>query len=354
MTKYWMEEPQGLFLPLEPRMMFDGVGVLAQFLDDPGHDFASSTPDPPEPSLNLALAARDDRPPTEPPRREIVFIDAGVPDYQTLLAGAAPNRQIVVLDASQDGVERITDVLAIPGAPFDAIHIISHGSAGRVALGATTLSGDTLPRHAEALRGWGDRLTPDGDLLFYGCDIGSGTNGTAFIQRVAALTGADVAASDDITGATHRGGDWLLEQSTGGIETSLAVDAQSQQSYQGALATITVTSLADNATTNGLVTLREALTAANTDASVDGSTAGSGTDTILFHASLANGTITLTSELTISDNLVIEGSGNNITLSGAGGNRRALYVNMSTTSQTFNLNNITIDNFDPTSNNLAG
>ena len=47
-------------------------------------------------------------------------------------------------------------------------------------------------------------------------------------------------------------------------------------------ATITVTSMADNSTVDGLVTLREAITAANTDANVDGSTAGSGADTIVF------------------------------------------------------------------------
>ena len=40
------------------------------------------------------------------------------------------------------------------------------------------------------------------------------------------------------------------------------------------LSTITVTSLADNASHNGFVTLRDALTAANTDKSVNGSTAG--------------------------------------------------------------------------------
>jgi hypothetical protein len=59
-------------------------------------------------------------------------------------------------------------------------------------------------------------------------------------------------------------------------------------------ATITVTSLADNTTTDTLITLREAIQAANTDASVDGSTAGSGADTIVFDASLyAGGDVTV-------------------------------------------------------------
>src|SRR5262245_3359289 len=56
------------------------------------------------------------------------------------------------------------------------------------------------------------------------------------------------------------------------------------------LSTITVTSLADNLTVgDGKITLREALQAANTNLSVDGSTAGQagGQDTIVFQPGLA-------------------------------------------------------------------
>lgn len=60
-------------------------------------------------------------------------------------------------------------------------------------------------------------------------------------------------------------------------------------------ASILVTSLADNMTVDGLVTLREAVRAAELDISVDGSTAGSGADTIGFAEGLT-GTITLTGD----------------------------------------------------------
>ena len=49
---------------------------------------------------------------------------------------------------------------------------------------------------------------------------------------------------------------------------------------------ITVTSLADNTTQDGLVTLREAIQAAETDTSVDGSETGNGADRIVFDPSL--------------------------------------------------------------------
>lgn len=79
------------------------------------------------------------------------------------------------------------------------------------------------------------------------------------------------------------------------------------------LSTITVTSLADNTTVDGQVTLREAIQAANLDNSVDGSTAGSGADTIVFDASLTNaGPVTIRlngSELAVISDLAITGPG---------------------------------------------
>ncbi|MBL8072457.1 MAG: DUF4347 domain-containing protein, partial [Nitrospira sp.] len=38
---------------------------------------------------------------------EVVFVDPTVPDYESLLAGMGPNVEVVVLDASRDGVEQI-------------------------------------------------------------------------------------------------------------------------------------------------------------------------------------------------------------------------------------------------------
>jgi hypothetical protein len=84
------------------------------------------------------------------------------------------------------------------------------------------------------------------------------------------------------------------------------------------LATITVTSLADNMTINGQVTLREAIYAAENDASFDGSTTGNGADTIQFASNLSGtATVTIVSDATygasaflITSNITIQGSAN--------------------------------------------
>ena len=43
--------------------------------------------------------------------------------------------------------------------------------------------------------------------------------GGSLLDRLGTLTGADVAASDDLTGSARLGGDWDLEYGNGRIET---------------------------------------------------------------------------------------------------------------------------------------
>ncbi|MFK7818481.1 MAG: choice-of-anchor Q domain-containing protein [Planctomycetaceae bacterium] len=74
------------------------------------------------------------------------------------------------------------------------------------------------------------------------------------------------------------------------------------------LATITVTSLEDNVIADGEVTLREAIEAANTNQSVDGSTAGNGPDRIRF-ASNVERVFQLADTLTIVESVEIIGRG---------------------------------------------
>jgi len=70
---------------------------------------------------------------------------------------------------------------------------------------------------------WGEALTGSGDILFYGCDLAATAQGQSLMQAVARLTGADVAASEDPTGAAAKGGDWDLEFNTGAIEAPVVV-----------------------------------------------------------------------------------------------------------------------------------
>ncbi|HEV3396016.1 MAG TPA: DUF4347 domain-containing protein, partial [Xanthobacteraceae bacterium] len=77
--------------------------------------------------------------------QQIVFIDSRVPDIQDLIAGVQPGVQVFVLDPTSDGMQQIADVLAANNfTDLSSISIVSHGDAGEVMLGATTLSESNL------------------------------------------------------------------------------------------------------------------------------------------------------------------------------------------------------------------
>ena len=72
-----------------------------------------------------------------------------------------------------------------------------------------------LERQAEAFAAMGRSLKTGGEFLLYGCDLAAGQAGDAFIHEFARVTGANVAASTNKTGAAALGGDWVLEARTG-------------------------------------------------------------------------------------------------------------------------------------------
>src|SRR5690606_18703064 len=81
----------------------------------------------------------------------------------------------------------------------------------------------------------------DGDILLYGCNIGQSDAGQNFIERLAQLTQADVAASTDATGSAAVGGNWMLEAATGRIETMLPFSQAAQVQFSGRLFAGTIT-----------------------------------------------------------------------------------------------------------------
>ena len=164
-------------------------------------------------------------------RRTIFFLDATLSDLVTLTSSLPANAEIHLIDPTHDGLEQIA--LTLEGrTDIDALHIYSHGSAGSLLFGSTTLSLSNINSYASTLSQIGTSLSAAGDILLYSCNVGAGADGQAFVESVARLTQADVAASDDLTGSAALGGDWVLEVQSGTIE---AVGAGAD-AYDGVLA----------------------------------------------------------------------------------------------------------------------
>jgi len=171
---------------------------------------------------------------------EIVFVDLTVPDADTLLADLRAQRdngralQIVTIAADQDGLAVISGALATRH-DISAVHVVAHGSDGVLQLGMARLDAQSLMARAAEVAGWGAAMTADADLLLYGCDFAQTDIGRQMVGDLAALTGTDVAASSDPTGAATLGGNWVLEQRSGSIEAASATSAPLQQAWGGLL-----------------------------------------------------------------------------------------------------------------------
>ena len=216
---------KSLFESLEDRVLFDGVPDATFIL--PQADAAEPVPAQVQ-NVHQADVAGP---------KELILIDAGVQNSETLLEEVLQNRpdsafEVRMIDGDANGVAQISELLAASEGKYDAIHIISHGQEGEVSLGNTSLTNDNISRYANDLASWSESLSDDADILFYGCDLAGNAEGEAFIKSISAITGADVAASDDLTGAADLGGDWDLELNVGEVQTA----ALSATSFAGVLA----------------------------------------------------------------------------------------------------------------------
>ncbi len=172
-------------------------------------------------------------------KTEVVFIESNVADWQTLTDGVKPGVEVVLLDASQDGLSQIAE-WAKTHSGYDAIHIISHGDDGTLFLGTSAINQAGLAARQSELATIGGALTADGDLLLYGCDVGKGADGLALVQALASKTGADVAASADATGAEAFAGNWELESQVGQIDAALAIDSRVNEGWSHLLTATTL------------------------------------------------------------------------------------------------------------------
>ncbi|OIN06540.1 pentapeptide repeat-containing protein [Oceanisphaera psychrotolerans] len=247
--------PTGVVEPMEPRYLLSGdLMVVPPAPEQPS----------PEPVINLALEAEKSlvaaaRPVDEVADTEaadtlvdqVIFVDQGVENADTLIQQVLSNSaldssryEVVFLDGLSDGVEQVGQWLS-RYQDLNAVHLISHGADGQISLGNTVLEQATLERYGDVLARWGEALSDQGDILIYGCSVAGIPEGEALVQALADLTGADVAASDDLTGSETFGGDWELEVRAGLIDVSMLLDGGS---WQGLLADFTSDSTDENFT----------------------------------------------------------------------------------------------------------
>ncbi|MEG3972932.1 DUF4347 domain-containing protein, partial [Microcoleus sp. T2B6] len=170
-------------------------------------------------------------------RKNLAIVDSKVENYQELLRGVKCGTEVVLLDRTRDGIEQITEILG-QRSSITSLHIVSHGREAAVEIGSKELNIDNLETYSNQLQQWGKALSESGSILLYGCNIAAGESGIKFIQKLSEITGANVAASNNLTGSEALGGNWELEITTGQINTELAFEKEVLEGYTSVLATL--------------------------------------------------------------------------------------------------------------------
>jgi hypothetical protein len=178
--------------------------------------------------------------------REIVFIDETVSHLKTLLAGLRPDVEPIVLTASTRATAQIATALEGRDG-LRAVHVVAHGGAGELLFGAGALSLETLDDEATELAAIGRALGGDGGLLLWSCNTGEGERGSAFVNELAQLISANVAAASGRVGAEARGGRWELDVRANAVDARAPLTAEGMAAYPGVMTGgVTINPIAGN------------------------------------------------------------------------------------------------------------
>ena len=174
------------------------------------------------------------------PAKEVIFIDAAVSDWRTLIADINPGIPAILLPSDGNGLQAIADALKNFGT-LDTIHLVSHGGSGYINLGSLHLDENVLSAQQGALQSIAAHLTDHSDVLIYGCSVAAGETGVNFVNNLStSLNNADIAASINRTGPAALGGDWNLEFADGVIESVLPFTVQGMQGIDECLGCVQI------------------------------------------------------------------------------------------------------------------
>ena len=135
---------------LEQRIMLDGAGASTalDIIDERNKDkllnknikniskFSENRIEDNSQKLPFDQVVRDQK---RNDRKQVVFIDSQVQDYQTLIDAFNEDTEVYLIQSNEDGFKKIDKVLK-NDADISSLHIIGHGSAGKILYGKATLS----------------------------------------------------------------------------------------------------------------------------------------------------------------------------------------------------------------------
>ena len=165
-----------------------------------------------------------------PPPGSVLFVDPRVSGWQALANSVSAATKVVVIDPGLDGIAQVTK--ALEGLrDVERVDFLTYGRPGQIEFGAGGIDSGTLHAKAGEVAGWRDHLADTAQIQFWGCDVGAGVVGNAFVSDLHALTGVAISASTNATGIEALGGDWTLERTAGAATPSVPFSMEVQGNF---------------------------------------------------------------------------------------------------------------------------
>ena len=172
--------------------------------------------------------------PVESTTGSVLFVDPRVANWQTLAAGVTTGTKVIVLDPTQDGLAQVSAALNHMH-DVHTVNFLTYGNAGQIELGSSMVDANTLLANANEVAGWRDHMADHAQILLWGCDVGAGSAGVAFVTDLHTLTGAGVAAATHAIGSAAQGGGWTLDQTAGTVTPVVPFSTAAVAAYQNVL-----------------------------------------------------------------------------------------------------------------------
>ncbi len=212
-----------------------------------GQDQAAGTPEGDYAEASSVVAGNTDDFSQASSGTRILVVDSGLTNADDLIAVGQEGVTTILYDGTSETLQGLLSNIkeAVGSGSVESIAFASHnsGTGGFDLTGDYSVTSETLSSNSDLQAFWtevGSVLAENGRIDLMACDVAATDAGDLLVSQLEALTGHDVAASDDDTGNPTSGGDWILETDNVNLIADY-FDANLIEQFEGRLSTIDLT-----------------------------------------------------------------------------------------------------------------
>jgi hypothetical protein len=144
---------------------------------------------------------------------DVVLVSDALEGKKEIVAAASPNAKVIVYSAANDNLDslnaKLGELVSSSGKKISHLAVASHGADGILQIGSDKLDFASALAHRSSFQSLAKNLDSHAQIQLYSCSLAGDDEGKDLVNSIAFMTGADVFASTDVTGAKPH--NWTLE-----------------------------------------------------------------------------------------------------------------------------------------------